>query len=66
MALETPYLKTLKLSQSLRLAYYWAKDFYCAFRVWFRGEKKVFLKPSSKTLKGLILLQEQQRYKRKT
>lgn len=66
MALQTSYLKPLKLSQMVRLVYYKIKEVSFVIRGWFFGHKKVFLKPSSKTLRGLMVLKEQQIYKRKS
>jgi len=66
MASEISYLKPLKLSQFFRLVYYKIKAMSFVFWGCVSGQKKVFLKPSSKTLRGLMLLKDQQIYKRKS
>jgi hypothetical protein len=66
MASETSYLKPLKFSQFFRLVYYKIKAVSFFFWGSVSGQKKVFLKPSSKTLRGLMLLKDQQIYKRKS
>lgn len=66
MNLETVYTKNLKWSPSLQATYYKFRDFCLALMEGATGKKRAFLQPSSKTLKALIVLKEEQIYKRKT
>lgn len=66
MNLETVYTKNLKWSPSFQATYYKFRDFCLALMEGAAGKKRAFLQPSSKTLKALIVLKEEQIYKRKT